>query len=193
MGRLSEVTVLFADARGFTALIHERGPEEITPYIDEFFRRCSNIVIRHDGIIDHFRGDAVLAFFNVPVKREDHLPRAIEAAREIQMAVPEINRAQGDSDILKVGVGITTGMGLATTVGSNTCTDYTIMGDVANIASRLQGLAEPGEILIANEVYEAVRNSYPNAGKRVMDLKGISTPVDIYSLGTRTSGEADNG
>jgi len=95
VGRLSEVTVLFANARGFTSLIHEHGPEEITPYIDEFFRRCSNIVINHDGIIDHFRGDAVFAFFNVPVKREDHLAQAIESAREIQSAVPEINRSRG--------------------------------------------------------------------------------------------------
>ena len=55
MGHLSEVTVLFADARGFTALIHECGPEEITPLIDEFFRRCTSIVVNHDGIIDNFR------------------------------------------------------------------------------------------------------------------------------------------
>ena len=183
MGRLSEVTVLFADARGFTALIHERGPEEITPYIDEFFRRCSNIVINHDGIVDHFRGDAVLAFFNVPIKRENHVAQAIEAAREIQMAVPEINRGRGDSDLLKVGVGITTGLGLATTVGSNTCTDYTIMGDVANIASRLQGIAQPGEILVSEEVYNAVQAGYPGAEERVIDLKGISAPVRAYSLG----------
>ena len=66
MGHLSEVTVLFADACGFTALVHERGPEEITPFIDEFFKRCATIVVNHDGIIDHFRGDAVLAFFNIP-------------------------------------------------------------------------------------------------------------------------------
>ena len=136
MGRLSEVTVLFADARGFTSLIHEHGPEEITPYIDECFKRCSSIVVSHDGIIDHFRGDAVLAFFNVPIKHDDHVTRAIAAAIEIQQAVPEINVQRGRGELLKVGVGITTGWGLTTTVGSNACTDYTVMGDVANIASR---------------------------------------------------------
>ena len=181
MGRISEVTVLFADARGFTALVHEYGPEEITPYIDEFFRRCSNIVIGQDGIIDHFRGDAVLAFFNVPVRREDHLARAINAAKEIQMAVPDINQSRG-SDLLKVGIGITTGLGLATTVGSDTCTDYTIMGDVANIASRLQGMARPGEILVSDEVYEGVRADYPDADQRMIDLKGIGEPVRVHSL-----------
>ena len=134
MGRLSEVTVLFADARGFTALIHERGPEEITPFIDEFFRRCANIVVSHDGIIDNFRGDAVLGFFNVPVKRDDHIARAIAAATEIQQAVPDINLAKGEEQLLKIGIGITTGIALTTTVGSDSCKDYTVMGDVANIA-----------------------------------------------------------
>ncbi len=95
MGRISEVTVLFADVHGITTLIHQHGPQEITPYIDEFFRRCSNIVVGQDGIIDHFRGDAVLAFFNVPVRREDHLSRAINVEEEIQKAVPEINQSRG--------------------------------------------------------------------------------------------------
>ncbi len=182
MGRLSEVTVLFADARGFTELIHQRGPEEITPYIDEFFRRCSNIMVNYDGIIDHFRGDAVLGFFNVPIKRDDHVARAIAAATEIQQAVPEINLKRGQENLLKVGIGITTGWGLTTTVGSNTCTDYTVMGDVANIASRLQGLASPGEILVSDAVYEAVQGAFPDAHKRELELKGISHPVVAYTL-----------
>ncbi|MDP6073195.1 MAG: adenylate/guanylate cyclase domain-containing protein [SAR202 cluster bacterium] len=66
MGHLSPVSVLFADARGFTSLIHGYGPEEITPFIDEFFKRCYNIVINHDGIMDHFRGDAILGFSMCP-------------------------------------------------------------------------------------------------------------------------------
>ena len=174
--------MLFADARGFTALIHEHGPEEITPLIAEFFRRCSNIVVSHDGIIDHFRGDAVLGFFNVPIKREDHVMRAIAVAKEIQQAVPEINLKSGKEDLLKVGVGITTGWGLTATVGSNLCKDYTVMGDVANIASRLQGMAGPGEIIVTEEVYEHVQSEYPDAQKRELDLKGISHPVVAYML-----------
>ena len=182
MGRLSEVTVLFADARGFTALIHQRGPQEITPYIDEFFKRCSSIVVKHDGIIDHFRGDAVLGFFNVPIRHDDHVERAIAAAHEIQEAVPDINLAKGEEDLLKVGIGITTGWGLTTTVGSNRCTDYTVMGDVANFASRLQGMAGPGEILVSSEVYQAVQDGFPGASEKVLELKGIDDPYVAFSL-----------
>ena len=180
MGTISQVTVLFADCSGFTALIHERGPEAITPLVDEFFRRCSEIVVGEDGILDNFRGDEVLAFFNVPIRHDDHVARAVSAAARIQAAVPEINVTRGEEDLLKVGVGITTGIALTALVGSDSCKDYTVMGDVANIASRLQGLASPGEILVSEEVYEQVRTDYPNAPGRKLDLKGLSEPVKSF-------------
>ena len=174
--------MLFADVRGFTTLIHELGPEEITPLIAEFFRRCSDIVVKYDGIIDHFSGGAILGFFNVPIKHEDHVTRAVSVAQEIQQAVPDINLNQGQEDLLKVGVGITTGWGLTATVGTNLCKDYTVMGDVANIASWLQGLAGPGEIIVTEEVYEQVQSTFPNAEKLVLELRGISYPVVAYLL-----------
>ena len=118
MGHLSDTTVLFADCRDFTRLTHERGPEVITPLIDEFFRRCSDIVVAQDGILDNFRGDAVLAFFNVPLRREDHVARAITAATRIQLAVPEINAKLGGEDLIRVGIGITTGGTLKKCVNS---------------------------------------------------------------------------
>ena len=182
MGHLSEITVLFADCRDFTRLTHEFGPQVITPLIDEFFRRCSGIVVSHDGILDNFRGDAVLAFFNVPIRREDHVAKAITAATQIQLAVPEINSKLGGGDLLRVGVGATTGMAYASLVGSDDCKDYTVMGDVVNIGSRLQNLAGPGEIVVSEEVYHRVRSAFPNAHERVLELKGISEPVRAYSL-----------
>jgi len=158
------------------------GPEEITPLVAEFFRRCYDIVVKYDGIIDHFMVEAILGFFNVPIKHEDHVIRAVSVAQEIQQAVPYINLNQGQEDLLKVGVGITTGWGLTATVGTNLCKDYTVMGDVANIASRLQGLAGPGEIIVTEEVYEQVRSVFPNAEKQVLELRGISYPVVAYLL-----------
>ena len=117
MGHLSEVTVLFADCRDFTRLTLELGPEVITPLIDQFFRRCSDIVVSHDGILDKFLGDAILAFFNVPIRHEGHVAKAVTAATQIQLAVPEINAKLGGGDLLRVGVGVTTGMALASLVG----------------------------------------------------------------------------
>ena len=90
--------------------------------------------------------------------------------------------AKGEEDLLKVGIGITTGWGLTTTVGSNRCTDYTVMGDVANLASRLQGMAGPGEILVSSDVYQAVQNGFPGARERVLELKGIDEPYVAFTL-----------
>ena len=181
-GRQSEITVLFADCRDFTTLTHERGPEVITPLVDEFFRKSAATVVKHDGIVDDFRGDAILAFFNIPLKRENHVARAIAAATEIQMAVPEINAMLGGENLLRVGVGITTGMALTATVGSDDCKDYTMMGDVVNIGSRLQNLAGPGEIVVSAEAYAQIRSAFPNARERRLDVKGIREPVRAYSL-----------
>ena len=182
MGHLSEITTIFADCRDFTRLTHELGPEVITPLIDRFFRRCSDIVVSHDGILDNFRGDAVLAFFNVPIRHEDHVVKAVTAATQIQLAVPEINDKLGGGDLLRVGVGVTTGLAFASLVGSDDCKDYTVMGDVVNIGSRLQNVAGRGEILVSEDVYKQVASAFPDAQERVLELKGISEPVRAYSL-----------
>ena len=162
--------------------MHDRGPETVRPLVDEFFRRCRDIVVSHDGIVDHFMGDAVLALFNVPIWHDDHIAQAIGAATEIQLAMPAINATVGKEDLLHVGIGVTTGVAYTGVVGSDNCDDYTALGDAVNIASRLQGEAAPGEILVDKDVYEKVGSAFPNARKRVLELKGIKEPVHAYSL-----------
>ena len=163
-------------------MVHERGPEAVRPMVDEFFRRCRDIVVEHDGIVDHFLGDAVLALFNVPIRHEDHAARAIAAAIEIQQAVPQINVHIGEEGVLQVGIGISTGPVYTGVVGSNNCSDYTALGDAVNIASRLQGEAAPGEILVSEQSFEQLSDTVSSAGERVLELKGISKPVRAYSL-----------
>lgn len=124
----------------------------------------------------------MLAFFNIPIRHEDHVARAISAANQIQQAVPDINVKLGGEDLLRVGIGITTGIGYTANLGSDDCKDYTIMGDVVNIGSRLQGLAGPGEILVSREVYDAVNSDYPDAQERTLEVKGISDPVRAFVL-----------
>lgn len=97
-------------------------------------------------------------------------------------AVPDINLSRGQEDLLKVGVGITTGWGLTATVGSNLCKDYTVMGDVANIAARIQGVAAPGEIIVTDDVYEQIGSEFPDAEMRELELRGISHPVTVHTI-----------
>ncbi len=162
--------------------MHERGPEAVRPMVDEFFRRCSEIIVAHDGIVDHFLGDAVLGLFNAPIRRNDHAAQAVSAATEIQQAVPQINRNIGEEGLLQVGIGISTGMVYAGVVGSNNCSDYTALGDAVNIASRLQGEADAGEILVSEQTYDEMAEPFPHTSERLFELKGISKPVRAFSL-----------
>ena len=150
-------------------------------------------MVSQDGIVDHFLGDAVLALFNVPIRRADHVARAVKAAAQIQTAIPEINAAIGEQDLLKVGIGITTGMAYTGIVGSDSCSDYTALGDVVNIASRLQGEAGPGETLGAEDAYEYVKEEYPSAQEQSLQLKGIAEPVRAYLLAQAPDRLADPG
>jgi len=181
-GEIAEVTVLFADVRGFTGLTAALGPMRIKELLDEYFRAVSEILFEKDAIVDHFLGDAVMAFFNQPVRRPDHLPRAVAAAHEILHAVARLNSAWALPEPVTVGIGITTGFAVVGTVGSTNPKDYTAIGDVVNLAARLQGAAGGGEIIVTSEAYEQVRGAYPNARHRTLRLKGVKDPVDVYAL-----------
>jgi len=150
--------------------------------VHEFFRQSSAAIIGHDGIVDNFRGDAVLAFFNVPIKHEDYIERAITVAERMQAAVPRINDRFGHPNLLQVGMAITAGMVYTSVIGSEDCKDYTVMGDAVNLCARLQDQAGPGEILASYEVYRTLRDRYPDAREVVMRVKGIQANIRAYTL-----------
>ena len=181
-GRLSEVTVLFADCRGYTRLTQELGIEKLAPITEEFFKTSAQIIREHHGIVDHLLGDAIMALFNVPIKDDDHVLRAVGAAFRIQEAVDHINAKLEGRVVLGVGIGIATGTALATNMGSTNCNDYTMVGDSINIASRLQGKAASGEILVTAEAYKPVSAAFPGAIRAEYLLKGISHPVAAHRL-----------
>jgi adenylate cyclase len=174
--------VLFADCRGYTRLTHELGIEKLAPITEEFFKTSAKIIREHHGIVDHFLGDAIMALFNVPIKHDDHVLRAARAALRIQEAVDHINAKLDDGVALGVGIGIATGTALATNMGSTNCNDYTMVGDSINIASRLQGKAATGEILVTDTAYKSISAAFPGAVRVEYLLKGISHPVAAHRL-----------
>jgi adenylate cyclase len=181
-GRLSEVTVLFADCRGYTRLTQELGIEKLAPITEAFFKASALVIREHDGIVDRLLGDAVMALFNVPIKRDDHVLRAVDAAFRIQAAVQNINATLEGGVVLGVGIGIATGAALATNMGSTRCSDYTMVGDSINIASRLQGKAATGEILVTDNAYKTISAAFPGAMPAEYLLKGIAQPVAAHRL-----------
>ena len=174
--------MLFADCRGYTRLTDELGVEKLTPITEEFFKMSAEVVRKHHGIVDHFLGDAIMALFNVPIKHDDHVLRAVTAAVRIQEGVEHINSRLEDGVHLAVGIGIAAGTALATNMGSINCSDYTMVGHSINVASRLQGKAATGEILVTEEAYKQIRAAFPDAVRVEYLLKGISQPVAARRL-----------
>ena len=184
-GRLSEVTVLFADFREYTRLTQELGIEKVAPVTAEFFRASAEIILEHHGIVDRLLGDGVMAFFNVPIRHDDHVHRAVNAAFRIQDTVKQINAKLDGGLILGVGIGIASGRALATNMGSTNCNDYTMVGESINIASRLQGEAAAGQVLVSEDAYNAIRQMFPEATPVEYALKGMAQPVTARRLEKR--------
>ena len=179
-------TVLFADLREYTSLSQGTAPEEVAGMLHDFYDECAAAVWERDGIINKFIGDAVLAIFNFPIMREDHVRQAVLAGIELQKRCSEKKRlmvinADGKTCPVGVGIGIHTGDASIGEVGT-AYKDFTIIGPTVNLASRIQGTAKPGEILVTEEVYTQVADLCPGSESRTYQLKGIATPVKAYTL-----------
>ncbi len=175
-----EVTVLFADARGFTAYAEGRPPQEVAETLNSMFQGCTDTLLEHDAIVDKLMGDAVMAVFGAPIIRADHAAQAVAAAAAIQEKASQMFPAGWQGACVRIG--INSGTAFVGRVGSDNIKDYTAVGDAVNVAQRLQTEAEPGETLVSESVYEQVRDAYPGAEQRVLTVKGRTEPVTAYAL-----------
>jgi adenylate cyclase len=180
------LTILFADVRGYTTLSTMAETPEMSRVLGDFYGVCGEIVWKHDGIVNKLIGDAVLAVFNFPLKRDDHVARALDAAIELQARCRDMRLSvqlkDGKSGEVGIGVGVHTGETLIGEVGQ-TYRDFTVIGPVVNLASRLQGSANPGEIVMTEAVYNANAYRLETAQREVLDIKGIEQPVTVYRVG----------
>ncbi len=184
-GRILEVTVLFADLSGFTALTHELGPERAHVVVDAFLTRASQAIVSHDGYVDKFIGDAVMAVFNAPIPRPDHAAEAFRSAVEIQAAMPGLSLALGRP--LEATVGIARGYARVGASGGRGASDHTLLGDVVNLAARLQSAARPGDIVVDEGIYLALAGEGGPAADEALHLKGFPAPVVCHRFGSRTT------
>ncbi len=177
------ITILFADIRGYTDLSGRTDPSKLNELLHRFYDQCSEAVWEKEGIINKFIGDAVLAIFNFPLVREEHVANAVEAAFALQKSCQKLKEeiGLGNEQSLGVGIGIHTGECFMGEVGTS-YKDFTAIGPVVNLASRLQGAARAGEILVTADVFNHVKQQFANAPNRTLNLKGINTPVNGYAL-----------
>ena len=178
-----DATILFADLRGYTNLSQHLDPAKMNELLHCFYDQCSEAVWEQEGIINKFIGDAVLAIFNFPLVRKEHVTNAVNAAIDLQKKCKNLTDkiGLGEGHAPGIGIGIHTGECYLGEVGTS-YKDFTAIGTVVNLASRLQGAAGTGEILLTAEVFNEVKGQFPDAQIRTLTLKGLNDPVKGYAI-----------
>jgi len=183
-GERREVTVLFCDVRGFTPLSERMSPEDVVLLLNDFYNLMIETTFKHDGTLDKFLGDAVMAVFGAPMAHPDHSARAIRTAIAMQEGIVALNerRARDGKEPIAVGIGVSAGEAVAGTVGTEDRMEYTVIGDSVNLAARLESNAKPGQILISHRTYERVRDLVDARPLGRIRVKGKEEEVEVYEV-----------
>jgi len=183
-GERREVTVLFCDVRGFTPMSERLSPEEVVLLLNDFYTLMIETTFKHDGTLDKFLGDAVMAIFGAPIAHPDHSLRAVRTALAMQEGIIELNarRQTEGKEPITVGIGVSAGAAVAGTVGTADRMEYTVIGDTVNLAARLESSAKPGQILISQPTYAAVCDLVDVRPLGPIRVKGKEEEVDVYEV-----------
>ncbi|MBI3585291.1 MAG: GAF domain-containing protein [Nitrospinae bacterium] len=184
-GRRQNVTILFSDIRGFTEITEAKPPEYIVDLLNEYFAEMIDVIFKYGGTLDKFIGDGLMAVFGTPIYYKDHAKRGVAAALEMQEKLKALNmrnRKRGFVE-LAVGIGVNTGSVIAGNIGSEKRMEYTVVGNGVNIASRLEGLAQGGQILITESTYNELKGLKLDVEKlKQVQVRGKRGAMDIYQV-----------
>ncbi len=183
-GERKQVTVMFADISGFTAMSEKLDPEEVRSLINACFQQLGAAIDRYDGHIDKFIGDEIMALFGAPVAHENDPERTLRAALDMMDTLEKFNRehAAHIPKPLALHFGINTGLVIAGGIGTSQRQDYSVMGDTVNLAARLEGLSEAGEILVGEDTYRLTAPLFEFETLKPVKVKGKERPVRVYRL-----------
>jgi class 3 adenylate cyclase len=180
-----DATIMFADLRGYTSLSQSRSADAVSGLLDAFYDESANAIWEHDGLLNKTIGDAVMAVFNFPLKRDNHARNAVLAAREIQKnwrAKHEVLAQAHGLTVSELGIGIGIHSGeLSFGEFGHSHRDLTAIGTVVNTASRAQSVAEAGQILVTQAVYQRARSELMDSHAKAFQLKGFDAPVELYA------------
>ncbi len=182
-GNRCEATIVFTDIRGFTRHAESREPEELVEHLNVYLEIASHVISDQGGYVDKFIGDAVLGVFGVPVPNDDHADQALKAAIEMQRRFHAADSGNGLLDA--VGISIQTGVVVSGNIGSTQRLEYTVIGDSVNVASRLNCVAGPGEIVITQACYEHLRQTVEVESLPPQMVKGRVSPIHAYRIPQR--------
>lgn len=182
--RTRHVTILISDLRGFTQIAEQLPAAELMGLLNRYFTCMNHIIQNHQGVVDKFMGDAIMVLFGLPEPQEDDLLRALRCATEMQQAMDEINQVSRDLGLpsLYMGIGINSGEVVSGNVGSAYHSEFTVIGDQVNLASRVEAHALRGQILLSENSFKLAEQSIEVVKPRQVYIKGKRDPVNIYEL-----------
>lgn len=204
-GERREITVLFSDVRGFTTFSEKHQPEEVVEILNEYLDAMSEVVMKWEGTLDKFIGDAIVAFWGAPMKQEDHADLAVKCAINMIQRLKKLQQkwlSEGKTP-LDIGVGINTGEVLVGNIGAEgRKMDYTVIGDHVNLGARLESLTRKYNvhIIISNFTLDKIRGSVKTGDLYRISVKGLDRvvvkgkkkPVEIYEVGCIEDGSESN-
>ncbi|TYQ25415.1 hypothetical protein PseudUWO311_15465 [Pseudanabaena sp. UWO311] len=181
-GERRKVTCVFCDVRNFTSYAETASPDDIFALLNSYFQDIIEIVFQYEGTIDKFIGDSIMLVFGAPTEQIDQEIRAVNCAIAIQRKVAEINEMRTNLDVVNLGIGINTGEVIAGCLGSERRMDYTVLGDVVNVAARLESRAIAKQILISKETFTAVQDKISCRSVGELSLKGKADKLSAFEV-----------
>ncbi|MBL8051270.1 MAG: adenylate/guanylate cyclase domain-containing protein, partial [Anaerolineales bacterium] len=187
LNKRSDITIIFSDIRGFTTLSEKMTPEDVVALLNPYLEAMSKVIYKHGGTVDKYEGDAIIAFFGEPVHYEDHALRALNASLDMRKALYEMREIwakEGRPSQIEMGIGINSGEVFVGLVGSEQRINYTVIGDNANLASRLQDLTKTyaWPILISESTYQHVKDEFETEFADAVTVKGKTQAVNVYKV-----------
>ncbi len=185
-GEEREVSIFFLDIAGFTKMSEALSPTQLVEVMNQCLTEFSSVILKHDGLINKYIGDCIMAFWNAPADQPQHAAQACFAALECVQALPELNRRFQERGLpaLDCRIGINSGVVVVGNMGSNERFDYTVMGDAVNLASRLEGANKQyhTHIMISDGTFEKVRDVLEARDLDLIRVKGKKEPRKVFEV-----------
>ena len=183
-GERRELTIFFSDLQGFSTISERLGPEDLTKLLNDYLSDMTDIILEEGGTLDKYEGDAIIAFWNAPLHQPDHAVRAVRASVRCQqkLAARRAEFEQRTGAVLKMRIGLNTGAVVVGNMGSSNRFDYTVLGDAANLASRLEGAnkALGTYMMVAESTWSQTNGAFPGRELGQLTVVGRKTPVRVY-------------
>jgi adenylate cyclase len=177
-----QITVVFADIVGFTGIAERLAPSRVAKLLNTYFSRMADIIFDHEGTLDKFVGDAVMAVFGAPLEQPDHAARAVRTVLAMRSALEELNDQRLEIP-LEARYAVNSGLATVGDIGSIRRREFTVLGDVVNLASRLEStVAEPGQVVVGPATHAEIQHLYRTRYLRSVVLRGRNQSVDVFAV-----------